>query len=241
MLPKDYEIKRGDIVRHDEGLRYRVDSLSLSTDGYETTHELGGLVVGYTQLDQGDFPPGTMWSKSEEGFRAHFTLELERPRVFPQLEAKAGQVQPGQYELIDGSADSLFVVRDQIVPHSKAPNPYKPAVSGVNGIGLYIHSGPNAGAKPIVSFLYHKLDAQGNLEMDERVIILTGTGYGEHPGHAGQDPTWYLVGAQIGTIDHETGLFVRSVDNESVQPKHFSLACISDGPLGEPVLANPVQ
>ena len=60
-------------VKHDEGLRYQVDDIRQSTEGYEHSHELGGMVVNYTQLEDGSYPAGTKWSKSEDGFRKFFT------------------------------------------------------------------------------------------------------------------------------------------------------------------------
>lgn len=78
MIPPEIHIVSGMVVRHDEGLTYRVDDVRQDTTGYEQTHLLGDRVVNYTQLDQGSFPPGTLWSKDEEGFRMHFTV-VEQP------------------------------------------------------------------------------------------------------------------------------------------------------------------
>lgn len=75
MIPDKVQIVTGMTVRHDEGLLYRVEDLRRSTVGYETSHELGGMVVNYTQLEQGSYPPGTKWCKDEVGFRNHFTVE----------------------------------------------------------------------------------------------------------------------------------------------------------------------
>lgn len=62
------------IVRHDDGLTYRVDNLIHSTDGYESNHTLSGVVrVIYTQLEAGDFPAGTQWDKNGDEFRQFFT------------------------------------------------------------------------------------------------------------------------------------------------------------------------
>ena len=74
MIDKKIAIFPDMIVRHDEGLTYRVDDVRTSTTGYETAHTLGGCVVNYTQIDQGSYPPGTKWSKDEAGFRMYFTL-----------------------------------------------------------------------------------------------------------------------------------------------------------------------
>jgi hypothetical protein len=75
MINKDTEIKNGMTVRHDEGLRYQVEDVRQSTDDYEATHELGGMVVNYTQLEDGSYPAGTKWSKDEAKFRQFFTLD----------------------------------------------------------------------------------------------------------------------------------------------------------------------
>ena len=76
MIAKKQPIKPGMIVRHDEGLLYRVDDVRQNTSNYEQAHTLDEtVVINYTQLEQGSFPPGTKWSKDEAGFRAHFTIE----------------------------------------------------------------------------------------------------------------------------------------------------------------------
>jgi hypothetical protein len=79
MIPDNVEITPGLNVRHDEGLLFRVDDVRQSTTGYELSGELGGLVVNYTQLEQGKFPPGTALSKDEGEFRAYFTPENQSP------------------------------------------------------------------------------------------------------------------------------------------------------------------
>lgn len=75
MIEKDVPIKREMVVRHVDGLTYRVEGIGLSTVGYETAHELGGRMVFYTQLEDGSYPAGTNWCKDEEGFRQYFTPE----------------------------------------------------------------------------------------------------------------------------------------------------------------------
>jgi hypothetical protein len=77
MIPDKVPILAGTRMRHDEGLLYQVDDVRQSTIGYEASHELGGMVVNYTQLENGDYPLGSRWSKDENGFRAHFTHESE--------------------------------------------------------------------------------------------------------------------------------------------------------------------
>lgn len=163
--------------------------------------------------------------------------------LFRDLEEKKRTVQPGEYKVLDGDDQPLRTDGDRVRFYDKGgPVNYKPrGLSGVYLRGWY-ETGEGMGAKEIVSFLYHKFNGEGNLETEERAIILTGIGYGEHPGHVGQEPAWYLVGPQIGTFDHETGELLTFVgDHEAVAPKNFSIACITGGPLGEPVLANPAQ
>jgi hypothetical protein len=75
MIDKEIPIEPGMNVRHVGGLRYHVDDVRRSTIGLEETHKLGGMMVNYTQLEDGEFPAGTEWQKDEEGFRKHFTLE----------------------------------------------------------------------------------------------------------------------------------------------------------------------
>lgn len=73
MIDKETIIVPGMIVRHDDGLKYLVEDVRISTIGYEKDHVLGGFVINYTQLDQGSYDPGSKWSKDEPGFREHFT------------------------------------------------------------------------------------------------------------------------------------------------------------------------
>lgn len=74
MIDNSIEIVPDMVVRHVEGLTYRVEDIRDSTNGYETTHEIGARVVNYVQLEQGTFPPGKKWSKDESGFRQFFTI-----------------------------------------------------------------------------------------------------------------------------------------------------------------------
>lgn len=74
MIEKNTEIVRDMVVRHVDGLTYKVEDVRTSTAGYEKTHELGAKVVNYVQLEQGDFPPGHPWSKPENEFREYFSV-----------------------------------------------------------------------------------------------------------------------------------------------------------------------
>jgi hypothetical protein len=75
MINQEIPIEPGMNVRHDDGLTYQVDGVRRSTVGWEETHKLGGMMIDYTQLEDGDFPAGTEWQKDEEGFRKYFTPE----------------------------------------------------------------------------------------------------------------------------------------------------------------------
>jgi hypothetical protein len=114
-------------------------------------------------------------------------------------------------------------------------------IDGVKFFGEYSYI-DETGAEvsvPVVSFLYHKKDELGLLETQERLIILMGEGWGVHPEHKGQKQSEYLIGLQIGSVDHETGkLNSLQLEPRVIAPKHFSVACIQDGPYGSPVLAN---
>ncbi len=93
---------------------------------------------------------------------------------------------------------------------------------------------------PVISFLYNKKSRAGELEAEERLVILRGFGYGSLlPDHKGQPPTWYLIGADIGKVDHQTGQITTLAEPGDLKVKNFSVACINDGPLGQALLANP--
>ncbi len=66
-------------VVHDEGLLYEVESIVRSTINYEETRQLGGMIINYSQLEDGMMPIGTRYAKDEEGFRQHFTID-DTPR-----------------------------------------------------------------------------------------------------------------------------------------------------------------
>lgn len=166
----------------------------------------------------------------------------QQPRIlFPSLYGRHQLVDAGEYEVLHGTDALVQVSRDRLWIVTEGPSFNRDPFPGIHDRGL--HAEPGRGQR-IISFLYHKLDPEtGQLERDERVIIWEGIGYGEHSGHQGQPPTWYLVGSQIGTIDHETGEFVpvASLTEQAgadIPAKHFSMACI-DGPLGFAILANP--
>lgn len=166
-----------------------------------------------------------------------FELLGERPCPFPSLEGAERAVRRGDYRVVDGSDAPLWLAPDDLDVMGRPGQYYPNLLPGVRMRGTY-----SAGDRelPIVSFLYNKLDSDGQRERDQRVIIATGIGYGVHPGHTGQPPTWYLVGPKVGTIDHVTGEFVSSVRHTAETPaNNFSIACITNGPFGVPLLANP--
>jgi hypothetical protein len=163
-------------------------------------------------------------------------LAAEAP--FPPLVGKSAEVARGAYELVAGKSESLSLANGQLhlFENGGSANYRPPWLPGVHPRGWYDHYGE---LLDVVSFLYHKLDANGDLETQERGMIVTGIGYGEYPGHEGQPATWYLVGPQIGTFDHQTGQALSLETADTISPKNFSVACITGGPLGKPILANP--
>lgn len=58
----------GGIYLHPDRIRYRVDKVTPNTTGWEISHKFAGHIVDYTQLDQGDYPPGTEWRRSLDDF-----------------------------------------------------------------------------------------------------------------------------------------------------------------------------
>ena len=162
--------------------------------------------------------------------------------LFLHLWGKERSVQPGEYKLLDGTDEPAHIKSGQMFVITEGPQSVD-VMPGVHHRGMYSSEGlasRDGKQERIISFLYHKFGADGQLETTERAIIFMGIGYGVHPGHQGQEPTWYLVGHQLGTIDPETRQLHGFPDHDMEIPaKHFSIACITGGPLGEPVLANP--
>jgi hypothetical protein len=161
------------------------------------------------------------------------------PPVFPFLAAKAEAILAGDYEILFGDAEPIVVRASRFYMTPKTADSGE-IIAGVSDRGLFMYD--NGKRRRIVSFLYHKEGANGELEISHRAVILSGIGFGDFPAHAGQPPTWYLIGAQFGTFDPESGELVTPLpaDGTSVDVKHFSVACITGGPFGEPILANPV-
>jgi hypothetical protein len=75
MIEDRVEIVPKTIVRHDEGLLYRVDKVDrYNAIGWEEARKLGGKLIDYTQLEDGQFPAGTQYGKDEASFRRCFTI-----------------------------------------------------------------------------------------------------------------------------------------------------------------------
>jgi hypothetical protein len=162
--------------------------------------------------------------------------EQDTPELFPGLSDFAGQIEPGTYKVLEGSGEEvIYRPHGLVLAADPKPEAFMP---GVYKRGIY--TGWHHEQKPVVSFLYHKQAEDGQLETTERTIILNGIGYGEHPGHKGQPATWYLVGPEVARINPETGEITNRVAEKSVglASKNFSIACINNGPFGEPLLAN---
>ena len=153
---------------------------------------------------------------------------------FPSLAGKELAVPAGEYRLISGSDEPIQFDPSRFDELADADYP---TLAGQHFRGLYMLD--NGTSCSVLSFLYHKLDAQGNLEETERAVIATGVGYGEYPSHEGQPRTWYIVGAQIGTVDPRFGDFDINAAPGLITPKNFSMACMVGNPFGEPLLANP--
>lgn len=170
-----------------------------------------------------------------------FTYELigERPCPFPSLEGLEHTVEKGDYRKINGSDATLLLTPDDLDIIRRPNQHYPELLPGVRMQGVYSTGNRDL---PIVSFLYNKLDGNGQRERDPRVIIAEGIGYGVHSGHLGQPPTWYLIGPKVGTINHQTGEFESAIQSATEVPSNnFSIACITGGPFGVPMLANPEQ
>jgi hypothetical protein len=101
------------------------------------------------------------------------------------------------------------------------------AAPGYYDHGTYIM--PDGSVRPVVGFRYHKIHpATGRWEHAHRVIIATGTAYGVHANHTGQDPAHYIVGVDVGRYDP----WRRGEDRwrtdgpATLIPKHFSDDCV---------------
>jgi len=75
MIGDGIEITPGMICRRDvdPAIRYAVEDVRTDLTGWERTQDMGRKAVNYAQLDDGAFPAGTPWSRSEEDFRQNFT------------------------------------------------------------------------------------------------------------------------------------------------------------------------
>lgn len=79
MFEKGLVVSPEMIVKHDDksGLLYQINNIGRVATGYETTHQLSDeQVVNYTQLEDGDFPAGTIWNREIEDFRKNFTPHM---------------------------------------------------------------------------------------------------------------------------------------------------------------------
>ncbi len=92
-----------------------------------------------------------------------------------------------------------------------------------------------SGLRPVVSFEYYKPG-----DVDERVLVLRGFGFGVHPTHMKtgihgdpEVPTWYMFGEHIGSRRPRGGP-ITLLHPTKQEVKHFSLARVVNGPLGDP-------
>lgn len=65
------EVNEGIEYTHIKLGKFRVDEIILDASGYEAGEKPRPMVV-YTQLGEGQYPPGTKWVKSLEEFRNTF-------------------------------------------------------------------------------------------------------------------------------------------------------------------------
>ncbi len=167
---------------------------------------------------------------------------MPEPSLFPELEELRSQVLPSEYEVLSGTDKSITFNGNKLRLLDRLGEQAFP-FNGIHWLGWYSPNGVDETGiiHKVVSFLYHKLDSEGKLETEERAIVLEGIGYGEHSGHRGQPPSWYLIGSQIGTVDHRYRQLTLSqeIEGTEISTKHFSVACITNGPLDPPILANP--
>jgi len=171
---------------------------------------------------------------------------------FESLKPLSQEIESGAYNILLGGQPVGEFNGDNFRPAlTKADRERASLISGLTFWGDYFISSDKS--HPVVSFNYYKLDKFGDLETDHRLIVWTGTGYGVHPDHDGQDPSWYIVGPQLGTIKPNytdiSGVdagskVVASVaegNGRSTKIKNFSLDCIVGNPNTKyPVLANPI-
>lgn len=75
----------GAVYRHCEGLSYRVLQLVPDATGYETTRSVQGSTVIYEQLENGKFPAGTVWARSEADFLGQTMVEGKPKETFELL------------------------------------------------------------------------------------------------------------------------------------------------------------
>lgn len=162
-----------------------------------------------------------------------------KPILFPQYYREQSRVQAGEYKLVDGTDAPVETKAGRIMTYKNDEQDLDRRLPGIKVRGHYFDD--EHGRSQIVSFLYYKQNSEGELETEERVILFGGIGYGELlPDHAGQPPTWYIIGPQLGTFDPETREFHGFPEEDvKIPAKNFSIACIVGGPLGEPILANP--
>lgn len=96
-------------------------------------------------------------------------------------------------------------------------------LSGVHIQGYY------DGKYPVVTFLYHKTNAEGEFETTPRTVMVTGIYEGEHPDHSGQGSDIYLHGIQVNDPNDKSGeSIIPTMDQptSSTNTKNFALNSI---------------
>lgn len=171
---------------------------------------------------------------------------------FERLQPLSQEIESGAYNILLGGQEVGEFNGDNFRPTlTKADRERASLIPGLTFWGDYFISSDKS--HPVVSFNYYKLDKFGDLETNHRLIVWTGTGYGVHPEHAGQNPSWYIVGPQLGTVypnygdtsgvDAGSSALASAAEGNgrSTKIKNFSLDCIVGNPNTKyPVLANPI-
>lgn len=161
--------------------------------------------------------------------------------ITTEVEVGTDRLRETEYRIDPGAVVELAVDADKIMgigtsyDATEAQQLLDRQVGGVQVVGFYSHGDTYY---PIVTFLYHKVKDDVP-ETNPRVVIMTGRGHGVHPEHAGQEPSDYLVGVQIGEVDEHGTLHIFADKEGPDQAKSFSTDCIWGGTRGyNPVLAN---
>ena len=170
---------------------------------------------------------------------SHGVVNINRDKLaFDETKESVETIGSGEYFLLQGNAKPFKFNCDSLDLFPKSADG---PCAGVGHLGEYYYldeTGKDI-SLPVVAFLYQKWNRYGHRESEQRVVIMTGLGYGTHPEHEGRQPSEYLVGPQIGTYNKKTNILTSLNDSqEIIEPNHFSIACIVGNPYGKVISAN---